>query len=151
MNPDDDKSITGELKSDDFKITVGNQTVTVSGPDPDSPGHAYPCIEAPDIEYSYAGGETVGGIVQGGSGTAPTFSGVSYTDTNLGTVTFDTMNDTWDTGLDGTDKWPSEYKIEDMIEKYPALKLQYLRFLEVYNLCKDDYAMEKKNDNDINF
>ena len=40
------------------------------------------------------------------------------------------------------DKWPSEYKISEMIKQYPALKIQYEKFLEVYNLVKDDYKDE---------
>lgn len=39
----------------------------------------------------------------------------------------------------GPGKWPSEYDLEKMIEIYPALKIQYLKFIEVYNLVKDDY------------
>jgi len=49
-----------------------------------------------------------------------------------------------------SDLWPSEYKIEKMIEEYPALKLQYLKFLEIYNLCKDDYN-SRTTDDDIPF
>ena len=38
-----------------------------------------------------------------------------------------------------------ENEIKEMIEEYPALKLQYQRFLEVYNLCKDDFAGKSDN------
>ena len=37
------------------------------------------------------------------------------------------------------DTWPAEYKVKEMIEKYPALKIQYEKFLAIYNLVKDDY------------
>ena len=37
------------------------------------------------------------------------------------------------------DNWPSEYKVNEMILQYPALRIQYEKFLEVYNLVKDDY------------
>ena len=40
----------------------------------------------------------------------------------------------------GVQTWPTEDRILEMIAEYPALKLQYQRFLEVYNLCKDDFA-----------
>ena len=51
---------------------------------------------------------------------------------------------------DHGDNWPAEYKIEDMIKIYPALKLQYEKFLEIYNLCKDDYKSRTDGD-DIPF
>ena len=42
-------------------------------------------------------------------------------------------------GYDNRDTWPSEYKVKEMIEKYPALKIQYEKFLAIYNLIKDDH------------
>ena len=44
------------------------------------------------------------------------------------------------------DTWPAEYRVKEMIEKYPALKIQYEKFLEIYNLIKDDH---KDNLDDI--
>lgn len=46
----------------------------------------------------------------------------------------------------GPGKWPSEYDLEKMIEMYPALKIQYTKFIEVYNLVKDDYKGRKNDD-----
>tara|TARA_B100000575_G_C22982096_1_gene566642 strand:- start:339 stop:716 length:378 start_codon:yes stop_codon:yes gene_type:complete len=44
-------------------------------------------------------------------------------------------------GIDsGVQSWPTEYRIEEMVKKYPALKIAYLKFKEVYDLVKDDYA-----------
>ena len=43
-------------------------------------------------------------------------------------------------GEHGVQNWPSEYRIEEMIKKYPALKIAYLKFKEVYDLVEDDYA-----------
>ena len=73
----------------------------------------------------------------------------------IGLSTFTDVSDTitfnpsyeyeWDNG-----SWPSEHKIENMIKEYPALKLQYLKFLEIYNLCKDDYN-SRTNDDEIPF
>ena len=40
------------------------------------------------------------------------------------------------------DKWPSKVVIEDMIKRYPGLKVQYEKFMTVYNLVKDDYTYE---------
>ena len=56
-----------------------------------------------------------------------------------------TMPISIDNGFAGTYKeetWPSEYKVEEMIKQYPALKIQYEKYLEVYNLVKDDYKDE---------
>ena len=48
------------------------------------------------------------------------------------------------------DKWPSEVVIDDMITKYPGLRLQYEKFMTVYNLVKDDYTYEEPvNDGSI--
>jgi hypothetical protein len=48
------------------------------------------------------------------------------------------------------DNWPSEVIIEDMIKKYPGLKLQYDKFMTVYNLVKDQYEYEEpQNDGSI--
>jgi hypothetical protein len=62
--------------------------------------------------------------------------------------TFDPLHDTTSgitvtmPDFDAEENWPSEYKVNEMILRYPALKIQYEKFLEVYNLVKDDY----KND-----
>ena len=55
------------------------------------------------------------------------------------TVSMPDLTTTW-TGQDNN--WPSEYTVNEMILQYPALRIQYEKFLEVYNLVKDDY----KND-----
>ena len=46
----------------------------------------------------------------------------------------------------GPGTWPSEYDLKEMIEIYPALKIQYNKFIEVYNLVKDDYKGRKDAD-----
>ena len=40
---------------------------------------------------------------------------------------------------DSPDTWPAEYRVKEMIKKYPALKIQYEKFIEIYNLIKDDH------------
>ena len=40
----------------------------------------------------------------------------------------------------------NQHTIEEKIKEYPALALQYHRFIELYNLCKDDYYSGKQND-----
>ncbi len=67
-----------------------------------------------------------------------------------GTITLDMNGQTGfaDMGysFDFEDKWPSEHTIQDMIKDYPALKIQYEKFVEIYNLVKDDYRSgQKKN------
>ena len=48
--------------------------------------------------------------------------------------------------------WPGSWEIDDMVEMYPALKIQYDKFMEVYNLIKDDYKLQKGGlDDDIPF
>lgn len=100
--------------------------------------------------------------VDSGSVAVPTFdtsllndTGTEYT-FNIGssditdTITVDVGSDYNYTGYNLVDNWPSEYKILDMVEHYPALKIQYEKFLEIYNLVKDDYKNKEDND-DISF
>lgn len=48
------------------------------------------------------------------------------------------------------DTMPSLHKIQNMCEEYPALQQVFEKFVNVYNLVKDDY--DSKNDNkDIPF
>ena len=88
---------------------------------------------------------------------------VSTMDSTPYTITFDstsemensptaiTLNNstpiTWSTGTgpewNNVGNWPSELIINDMIKKYPGLKLQYEKFMTVYNLIKDEYKYEE--------
>ena len=46
--------------------------------------------------------------------------------------------------------YSEEVIIDDMITKYPGLRLQYEKFMTVYNLVKDDYTYEEPvNDGSI--
>lgn len=93
---------------------------------------------------------------------------VSTMDSTPYTITFDstselenntiTLNNstpiTWSTGTspewNNVGNWPSELIINDMITKYPGLKLQYEKFMTVYNLIKDEYKYEEPiNDGSI--
>ena len=124
MDPDDIK------KNEDFKITIGGNDVTISS----EPSN----IASANYEYSFdnnytlTSGSTVGGTIE---------PSVTYTTEFAGS----SMTDMADFGMDfdiggGVQSWPTENRILEMIAEYPALKLQYHRFLEVYNLCKDDFA-----------
>ena len=63
--------------------------------------------------------------------------------TNYGTVTAPSTpisinigNDDWDIK---SKNWPSEMCIKGMIDQFPSLKIQYDKFMTVYNLVKDEY------------
>ena len=89
-----------------------------------------------------------------------TYGGDSDYMTDTGTeYTFNTdsmMNDDGTITLNGVtgfgdmsyveDSWPMEHTVQDMIKEYPALRIQYEKFIEIYNLVKDDYRSgQKKN------
>ena len=92
-----------------------------------------------DVDYEYVGGMTI----------TPTYctaditdtgSEYSYNTTYSSTAGYSVTLD----GIDGIDTelhdtWPAEYRVKEMIEKYPALKIQYEKFIEIYNLIKDDH------------
>lgn len=63
----------------------------------------------------------------------------TYTSTDGYTITLPGLDDSLQ------DTWPAEYRVKEMIEKYPALKIQYEKFIEIYNLIKDDH----KDDLDV--
>ena len=93
--------------------------------------------DSTDYTLTYSG-ETVGCMVS----ETPTYTfDISDLDGQDGTTPL-TIN----TDFAGTsykeETWPSEYKVQEMIKQYPALKIQYEKFLEVYNLVKDDYKDE---------
>ena len=103
---------------------------------------------------------TVGGIVSANNDynityTAPSDYTLDEDALNSGTtLTFDTSTDFAPSFGDldtGDDTWPSKYRIEDMIDLYPALKLQYDRFVEVYRLCVDDYKSQKEDKDEALF
>tara|TARA_B100001013_G_scaffold336230_1_gene255331 strand:+ start:640 stop:1032 length:393 start_codon:yes stop_codon:yes gene_type:complete len=62
----------------------------------------------------------------------------------LGQYTYDTNGQIKEFGkAKAADDWPNESVIEEMIKKYPGLKIQYDKFMTVYNLVKDDYTYEE--------
>jgi hypothetical protein len=78
---------------------------------------------------------------------SPTFTYDTSQTIDTGTITSThTINGIeYDNIYDNKNNWPSEYQIKSMIEHYPALKLQYERFKELFDLVKDDW---KANHND---
>ena len=120
MDPDDirdDKNLT---------ITIGSTT-----PDPE-----YKYEYDTDATYTISGESFAGGISTPSFTYSTEFADTSTIDSSFGL----------DLEMGNTiQSWPDEYRIKEMIEEYPALKLQYQRFLEVYNLCKDDFAGKSDN------
>ena len=98
-----------------------------------------------NTSYTYSPGATVGGTYTISSD----YSGATnFTSSFPTSITLDSTTSTFAPvySNDIEDNWPAEYKIEKMIEIYPALKLQYLKFIEIYNLCKDDYKSRTNDD-----
>ena len=105
---------------------------------------------AVDTSYTYSPGATVGGTYTISSD----YTGTTNFDNSISfptSITFDNSTSSFAPvyGNEIEDNWPAEYKIEKMIEIYPALKLRYQKFIEIYNLCKDDY--KSRTDDDIPF
>ena len=118
MDPDDirdDKNLT---------VTIGRTTP--------APEYKYES----DATYTISGESFAGGISTPSFTYSTEFADTSTIDSSFGL----------DLEMGNTiQSWPDEYRIKEMIEEYPALKLQYQRFLEVYNLCKDDFAGKSDN------
>ena len=94
-------------------------------------------IDPADISYCTHQVDT---LTYNGSGAGPTYTLGDMNDTG---GEFSINFDDFETR---PEVWPSQHTIEEMIKEYPALALQYTRFIELYNLCKDDYYSGKKND-----
>ena len=108
-----------------------NLTVTI-GSTPPAPEYKYES----DTTYTISGESFAGGISTASFTYSTEFADTSTIDSSFGL----------DLEMGNTiQSWPDEYRIKEMIEEYPALKLQYQRFLEVYNLCKDDFAGKSDN------
>ena len=85
-------------------------------------------------------------ITSGTSTIAPSFNiddlndtGSEYAINTDYTYTTDGFDISMRIDTDLHDTWPAEYRVKEMIEKYPALKIQYEKFIEIYNLIKDDH------------
>ena len=113
-------------------------------------------IASADNSYTvtYSGSSGLGNLdPTTDTGTEYTFNTNFDTDSMTnddGTITLDMNGQTGfaDMGysFDFEDRWPSQHTIEEMIKDYPALKIQYEKFVEIYNLVKDDYRSgQKKN------
>ena len=104
-----------------------------------------------DKDYSFTIGsasEDIGGWDSGVTIDDITYCIPDQNTYNTTTITLDNsfVNDTGSeytynmSGIDSSeDPWPPSYRVKEMIEKYPALKIQYEKFLAIYNLIKDDH------------
>ena len=124
MDPDD-------TKNSKLTISIGGKEIT-----PSSTYTYDTSIDTNDIVYT--GCST--GCIDSSYSFAPTYTVGDMNDTGGEfSINFDDFNPR-------PEVWPSQHIIEEMIKEYPALALQYTRFIELYNLCKDDYYSGKKND-----
>lgn len=128
MDPDDINS------NKDFKITIGGNDVTISSEESR--------IASPNYEYSFDtdnNNYTITGASVGGCIDVQPSVTYNTSFTGAGSLGDGDFGLDFDMGT-GVQTWPTEDRIQEMITEYPALKLQYQRFMEVYNLCKDDFA-----------
>ena len=87
-------------------------------------------------DYEHVGGMTITPTYCTADMT-DTGSEYSYNTTYASTAGYSVTLDGIDPDLHDT--WPAEYRVKEMIKKYPALKIQYEKFIEIYNLIKDDH------------
>jgi len=115
-------------------------------------------IASPSSDYkiTYTGNNDLGNLdPTTDTGTEYTFNtDYTYSTDSManddGTISLDMTGQTgfadMSFGFDYDDNWPSESTIQEMIKDYPALRIQYEKFVEIYNLVKDDYRSgQKKN------
>tara|TARA_B100000586_G_C19958533_1_gene362703 strand:- start:130 stop:465 length:336 start_codon:yes stop_codon:yes gene_type:complete len=95
-------------------------------------------LPKPEYKISYDTTPSTAGVTDD-SGLTVSFDA----STNYGTVTAPSTpisinigNDDWDIK---SKNWPSEMCIKGMIDQFPSLKIQYDKFMTVYNLVKDEY------------
>ena len=125
--------------------TDNSGTITINLNDDESGLNDTGSEYAINTSYTYSPGATVGGTYTISSDYSDT---TNFTSSFPTSITLDSTTSTFAPvySNDIEDNWPAEYKIEKMIEIYPALKLQYLKFIEIYNLCKDDYKSRTNDD-----
>ena len=110
------------------------------------------------IDTSSWGNYTTGGISSSsmdtitltGSGSAGTAMGGTYTIGSAG-VSSITLNDintsefTWKMPEEWVDSFPDYSKVQEMCDKYPAFKIAFEKFKQMYDLVEDDYEAKKGN------
>jgi hypothetical protein len=91
-------------------------------------------------------GSSMDTITLSGSG-----AGASYTigsGAGVSSITLDDINTsafTWKLPEEWVDAFPDYSKVQEMCAKYPAFKIAFEKFKQMYDLVEDDYEAKKGN------
>jgi hypothetical protein len=104
------------------------------------------------IDTSSWGSFTAGGV-SGSSMNTITLTGAGASTYTIGSagVSSITLNDintsefTWKMPEEWVDSFPDYSKVQEMCDKYPAFKIAFEKFKQMYDLVEDDYEAKKGN------
>jgi hypothetical protein len=104
------------------------------------------------IDTSSWGSFTAGGV-SGSSMDTITLTGAGASTYTIGSagVSSITLNDintsefTWKMPEEWVDSFPDYAKVQEMCDKYPAFKIAFEKFKQIYDLVEDDYEAKKGN------
>ena len=104
------------------------------------------------IDTSSWGSFTAGGV-SGSSMDTITLTGAGASTYTIGSagVSSITLNDintsefTWKMPEEWVDSFPDYAKVQEMCDKYPAFKIAFEKFKQMYDLVEDDYEAKKGN------
>jgi hypothetical protein len=104
------------------------------------------------IDTSSWGSFTAGGV-SGSSMNTITLTGAGASTYTIGSagVSSITLNDintsefTWKMPEEWVDSFPDYAKVQEMCDKYPAFKIAFEKFKQMYDLVEDDYEAKKGN------
>ena len=104
------------------------------------------------IDTSSWGSFTAGGV-SGSSMDTITLTGAGASTYTIGSagVSSITLNDintsefTWKMPEEWVDSFPDYSKVQEMCDKYPAFKIAFEKFKQMYDLVEDDYEAKKGN------
>ena len=104
------------------------------------------------IDTSSWGSFTAGGV-GGSSMDTITLTGAGTSTYTIGSagVSSITLNDintsafTWKMPEEWVDSFPDYSKVQEMCDKYPAFKIAFEKFKQMYDLVEDDYEAKKGN------
>jgi len=104
------------------------------------------------IDTSSWGNFTAGGV-SGSSMNTITLTGAGASTYTIGSagVSSITLNDintsefTWKMPEEWVDSFPDYSKVQEMCNKYPAFKIAFEKFKQMYDLIEDDYEAKKGN------
>jgi hypothetical protein len=84
-------------------------------------------------------------ILTGGAVGAGTYT---ISGTGIGSITLDDVNTsafTWKMPEEWVDSFPDYDKVKAMCDNYPAFKIAFEKFKQMYDLVEDDYEAKKGN------